>query len=650
MKQWRFSLPALLVLGYCAVLSSSVLADVCAQKVDPRKVMIFIDLNANIEEVRAAERAACARGEKIDVIPADFEERHQIKLDLAQFDKKRSRACGDNFLTPSKSEECKTAQKNLNDEATMLDQKNADVGLLLTQELSKIKSAGGTLPAFILSGHDGGGHFYGMSGSTDQRTIDQIFADFPELKNSVQSVGLLGCYTAVPIQVLKWKGVFPSTKLLIGYEGSGPLGDKPAGQTYVEDLLKQEKQITGAANDKIMEAKLLNSVRGIQMVNSAVYIESTQCKPDGTKKEYYYNSSEKDLKAKTGKKFGPFAVDDCEKARDALNDQMNVYNKYYYGSTEIPSDSSSGPLRDVYTFMRQNEQCFDSKYGRTAPTGDEILYLLFFNSVKRNFARVFANENKDEGGFVSQMTPVGLEKTLRDQLEAVKKRVTETEADLADYNADPDKYKKKVESDYKMAFDKYTLLSADPVIQTYLSHLNGQKQNHEEPSEADKKKVEAYLHASQVISILSYKKTKLASGQITERTSTDIQQAKEWIKGGDERISGAKQEFESAKKNFWLPTLENLQSKSRKEIMENIHAINLIAISSAGTPGSEKVASLSNRMSGFLGDLDGIPFDWHEDSEHPSKPEVPKALPYGGMTPTGIWGYYPSGMDGGEGF
>ena len=433
---------------------------------------------------------------------------------------------------------------------------------------------------------------------------------------------------------MKWKGIFPDAKLIMGYEGPAPLGDKPAGQTYLEDILINEKQITGAANDRIMEAKLTSSVRGLQIVNSAVYIESNQCNQDGTKKDYYFNNG-----IKSGTKLKSFEISACDQAREDYDKYYTLYEKYQNGEVDTPKDTSSGPLRDTYTFFRQNEQCFKTGEGYYGPTADQVLYLLFFDSVKRNFARAYKDEIKDEGTAISALSTDSLEKNLRDQIEAAKKLQTQNEFDLTNYSADPENFKKKLAADTEVVNDQVTLLEKEPAIKNYQAWISD-PEHHGSPSFAEQKTVQVYQKGTRDAFLLAYKKEKIDSGRFVQGTTDEIQQSKQWIADGDLRISKAKQEFSAAKANVWIPTLENIQGKTRQEILENIHALNLISISAKGAPGSQKAADLSYQMSMMLENLQGIPFEWHEDSESPVKPAVLHAPEIVGSEYSGFGGRF----------
>ncbi|RPJ73234.1 MAG: hypothetical protein EHM20_12580 [Alphaproteobacteria bacterium] len=60
------------------VLASPLINAECNKKIDPKKVIIFIDTNTATPEIEKAEAGACARGERLVVIPKNHKEYHQL--------------------------------------------------------------------------------------------------------------------------------------------------------------------------------------------------------------------------------------------------------------------------------------------------------------------------------------------------------------------------------------------------------------------------------------------------------------------------------------------------------------------------------------------------------------------------------------------
>ena len=175
--------------------------------------ILFLDLNNSPKEIEAAKKAAKQRGEKLIVFP---ERAMRYPADIEQ---------------------------NLNQKLTELKSKN---------QQNKISS-------LIISGHDGNGHFTGSKGSMSYSDFANILESHPELKESVKSLYLWGCYTATPGSIINnWKPTFKNLDVIIGYDGSAPANDKLAGHNYLADALVKEKKMTSAKTDKQLKRKIID--------------------------------------------------------------------------------------------------------------------------------------------------------------------------------------------------------------------------------------------------------------------------------------------------------------------------------------------------------------------------------------------------------
>jgi hypothetical protein len=67
----------------------------CSKKVDPSKVMLFIDTNDSALEISTAEKAACERGERLMVVPKNYKEYDKYVRAVTKLDREMSRCSGD---------------------------------------------------------------------------------------------------------------------------------------------------------------------------------------------------------------------------------------------------------------------------------------------------------------------------------------------------------------------------------------------------------------------------------------------------------------------------------------------------------------------------------------------------------------------------
>ena len=65
-----------------------------------------------------------------------------------------------------------------------------------------------------------------------------------------------------------------------------------------------------------------------------------------------------------------------------------IFRNYYSGLKDIPEQTTGTDLRNLYSLVRQNAQCFNDGL----MNGDRIGNLLFFHDVKKNFGKVFEQD------------------------------------------------------------------------------------------------------------------------------------------------------------------------------------------------------------------------------------------------------------------
>jgi len=121
----------------------------------------------------------------------------------------------------------------------------------------------------ILSGHQGGGHFYGENGGISLANLENFKneiekeghqkekAFFERMKN-VKALYLLGCHAGTLFLTYRWKALFPSTEIIVSYEGQAPLGNKIQGHAYLNYFLSNQQKILESKNDDIQVNKLLS--------------------------------------------------------------------------------------------------------------------------------------------------------------------------------------------------------------------------------------------------------------------------------------------------------------------------------------------------------------------------------------------------------
>ena len=182
----------------------------CTGRVDEKSVMMFMDMNNSSLEIAAAQRAACARGQKLVVLPKNHRE-YNVLTNTVQNDMKRYERCLGTGGT------CERETQAYSQSFYQLQAVKDSLPVAKDQlkaELEAMKASGKKLVNFTISGHDGGGTYSGHKGEISRADMLEVMQQYPEV-NGVKSVLLLGCYTTVPNEVIHWKTIFPSGKMVL---------------------------------------------------------------------------------------------------------------------------------------------------------------------------------------------------------------------------------------------------------------------------------------------------------------------------------------------------------------------------------------------------------------------------------------------------
>lgn len=307
----------------------------CPTGAESGKTIVFLDLNNSPLEINTAKKAACKRGESLLVLPQKGEQFNPDDFDSL---------------------------------------------------LSDLKAKGVAVNSIIMSGHDGGGHFGGTNGDLSKLDFTNVIKKHPEVQDTMTSLLLLGCYTGVKQEIFDWKELFPKISIIAGYEGQAPLGDKPAGHSYIEGVLLREKNMNEAKDKKELTRVLNKGIKHINQISAAMYLRPEMCKPGSEHEAGFYFRP-----LKKGSQVEEFTSAECLLVRSGAAPKMREdFLRYYNGELDIPKQTHGTELRVIYNFFRENGHCFegDNNY----PTAEKVLFTLFFDAVKNNFSEHFNEE------------------------------------------------------------------------------------------------------------------------------------------------------------------------------------------------------------------------------------------------------------------
>lgn len=621
-----------LIIFLLAISPGLVLA--CNKKVDPSKVILFLDTNTSDLEIETVRKAACERGEVVKVVPENYRDYRKYINELESAIKKISKCTG--FETPA----CKKANEEFQNANTkyqefLSGQPTLQAGL--SKALEEIKASGGTIQNFTISGHDGGGHFGGHKGSVSRRELENILSGYQDI-NDAKSLLLLGCYTGTQHEVMEWKNLFPKAKLIGGYDGSAPLSDRPQGHKYISDLLLKEKQLSSQADNKKLQAFVNANFQGLNNLNAAMYV---QCSDGSSIQEYYYGS-------KKSRNFAPLELQECINKKPELAKLLKKINKYVTGELEPPKDTQNGELRALYNQARAYEHC--SEVTGIFLNVNAVFNLLFYEGVKNSFADYYKNDLAEAEKVINSISHEDLENSAREYLAQIEEGLNEAKADIEKFRNSRDEYFAEKEKSLKEFQDKLESMLNDPkyaqvkdinfaMLMTQQTQIPlGQEQNFAE-----------LMAARMAITALEK--------QITfEKTNPEetLQQKLAILNGAQQHaqnISATVASLKDPSRKIWVPTAENLKKRTRKELLENIHNIhNVLTVAGATGKGTVELSWVSTVTMLHLQAFDN-PFSWHEftgaRTERPQRPlplnnfreaqtSINSGAYFGGMGGTGV--------------
>ncbi len=585
----------------------------CSTKVDPNKVVFFVDTNYSDLEIKTAEKAACQRGERLVVVPKNYSD---YTSHLVQYEK--SKKAFDKCM--QKQGDCgELGSKAYADHSTLTEFKNQQPSLeeQIRDQFKELKSKNAKIQNVTISGHDGGGWFGGHKGDFYRQSLADLMKEFPEI-NDVQSLMLLGCYTGVQQEILNWKSIFPNVRMIGGYDGSAPLSDKLAGHTYLEDLLSKEKKLLQQADEKKINNFVANNIRNFNMLSAAVYV-SPVCEEESPEddKEFYYSSKERSLK------FQEFDASKCLSMKNELFSMSDIYLKYDSGELEPPQDPSSGELRNLYDRARAVEHCFENQ--NVNLNVSNLFNLRFYSAVKENFARFYKDDLEEAERILNTITPDSMAKNLQSQIELLTPSLEEAQNQLDYFEKDPKSYLKQSEKKVAELESKFNELIKKPEFKAIWDKYDFSQTNYFDllSKPANERQIILKILSEQVPLSMA----KSGHQQLVQAPDTVKHVLKLTVDFQQSHIDMLKNKIEAIKApestpKVWVPTQNNLNSKSRKETLSNLHQMfQLESINALDEKQAATVSWLRLTTSQHLQYFQN-PFSWHEVTSRTEAPEI----------------------------
>lgn len=612
-----------LILLLIATYSTSSIA--CENKINSSKVDLFVDTNQSDLEIEVARKAACARGERLVVVPKNYREYTKYNKAVEDAQKKvkdclKTNNILDHYSTAAE-EKCSGMMEARN--AALRARKEfiiqqPEISAQVRSELDGLKKENAKLVSVAISGHDGGGHFGGDKGSFTRYEMGNIMADYPEV-NEVSSLLLLGCYTGVTHEVKSWRSIFPKVKLIGGYDGSAPLSTRPQGHDYILDIMLNEKKMIGIKNKESVDLEMKRMLAGIESLNAAVWINPACNEEDNG---FYYAS-------KLDRKFNILDTSACEKGLEELSLIAPEFEKYNSGEMEPPTDTGlNSPLRKIYDKIRTHQHCLNSDLGfnqNLYGLNDNTAFnLLFWEGVKKNYAEYYNSDLQEAQSILDEIKVEDLIKGTEESITSVEKQIEDVQEEIEAYKANPDKYKNDLHVKLLEAEKEKKEFLKTP---QYTSLMNRISQNSRlELTPEEKRLIERANELMNKSSNLQFKFSMASSSTFLISQESLIKFHKQTIQQKQNSISEFKTDPEALKKIF-SPTKAAIKDKTRKQLLENVHNIHKFMMMDGLSPKQRGALSFIGRSSDQHLRYFQNPFSWHEyTGQRPEPPAAPLKL------------------------
>lgn len=583
----------------------------CTNKINRSRVILFIDTNQSSIEIASAQKAACLRGERLEVVPSNYKEYASLEKAIA--------------LANRTAETCyKTLRKNCDSEQNAQDDASAKLRLFASKQEnldSQIKSKlyeldqqNVKLTNISISGHDGGGNFHGTKGGYSRVELSKDIIKYPQL-NAVESVMLMGCYTGVQSEVKAWRDIFPKLKIVAGYDGSAPNSERLAGHRYLEDILVKEKQLLKINSASSVDSEMKKMVTTLGQVNSAISINPACSSEDGN--SFYYASN-------LGRRFNKMDPKVCEEGIRKLETYSTKYHDYFSGELEPPTDTTNGELRKIYNLIRTYEHCLDETDTRVDFSSHQIFNLLFWHGLKRNFGEFYKDDMKEAEKILKDLSAASMLENLEQQITKKEAEKKSKEDELILLTKDPEQHLKNLQTEVDKLSKKSKDLEESPEWKRLL--LASESRTHV----ASKADVRLFEEKNRAEAALELQKFSLALFQ--ENKTEYIKELEMKIEFLESDASQARnykvnlQKDPSTAPQIWVPTRANLEKRSRLKVMENMSDMHeLLSVRALTQKQRSAVNFIIESTTSHFQYLDN-PFDWHEYRGRPEAPPYPQKL------------------------
>jgi hypothetical protein len=357
--------------------------------------ILLFDLNVSELEVQGAKAAAAARGENLIVYP-DLPDSNRKQIE--QYSSREVQVHDRLYeitlevvkpgLSNSQIVDLYTEESKLSGEEESIRAARAPFiqGYTFDYEdldklFAKLAQDKVQLSSVIVSAHAGPGIFQGLVATFSTNQLNHSLQQYVSASHdSIHSLLLWGCYTATLNDLQFWKAAVPSADLIFGFGVIAPSGIRPASGLLLEDVLRKES-VLATAPDISMLSKEFEDLQDVKLTSAAAAIKDT-----------YFEVGSNPVPLNT--------QPSCAKLLAAYTKDQPIYEKYSLAQDDDyenpPADPHHSDLRDYYSAIQEGTGCSLLQSNPSAfsemPSENNILALIFFDNVRKNFAAYFHDQ------------------------------------------------------------------------------------------------------------------------------------------------------------------------------------------------------------------------------------------------------------------
>lgn len=255
----------------------------------------------------------------------------------------------------------------------------------LREQIKSLLARKVRIDSIVISGEDGTGNFFGSTGDFDYRELQALSEEFPELKSSLTSAALWGCYTTnVNGTEQYWLNRMPGMKFTMGFTMQGPDKYKEGNHQLLKQFCGRRQEAVNATS----KDQLCSFYDGLQqLVSTSVGLcIKTRDNTNIYAGQGYAKGNEKCFTTKE-------LYERC--GEYIRNDKgLDVYREYLSGEKE-PGATEPPDLRKAYNTNQLWRHCvkqFKTQRGTDMPYPPNMIRLIKQYYVKKNLAELNAKE------------------------------------------------------------------------------------------------------------------------------------------------------------------------------------------------------------------------------------------------------------------